>query len=486
MEVLAGLALFVLGAGLLGEGAAALALPGRRLLLRAQGLKAGAAALLLGALTGSGTGLTLLGAGLYRLGLLPLAEAALMALGGTLGATLLALLAGLGGALASLCLALGLLLELLRLRPWARVGFGLGLTFLGVGLAGSGAKALAPLLQGLPSWGVFAGGLLLALPVGSANLFALLALALHHGGALGPGGAAALVLAGGVGATGPLFLLREAGASRLGLALLFHRLLLALPLLPFPFSPLALHVLYHALAFLLFPLLAPLWASLARRAFPERPLAPKYLERRALDDPALARALALRELARVGDAVVRLLRSSLEALEREAGEEKALEPLEDKVDLLVREILLYAADLAAREVEGRVLPLLQLAGELERLGDLSKRLLRKAERLWAQGLTFSEEGRKELLGLGRRLLARLERAVAALATGDAGLAQEVLEGEGLEAGLATLQQAHLERLKAGRRETQASTLTHLDLLLTLVELDRGIARLARLVLALEG
>jgi hypothetical protein len=44
--------------------------------------------------------------------------------------------------------------------------------------------------------------------------------------------------------------------------------------------------------------------------------------------------------------------------------------------------------------------------------------------------------------------------------------------------------AHLARLEAGLAESRASTLAHLDILLTLEEVDQGLARLAGLALEL--
>lgn len=488
MELLAGLALFLLGGSLLAEGGTGLALRrGRRLLLRAEGLRAGAVAALLGALTGSGTGLTLLGQTLYRLRLLPLREGALLGLGGTFGATALVALAGLARPeLGGVFLGVGALLDLLRRRPWALLAYGLGLLFLGVRLAGAGAAGLFPLLEGVGAPEAFLLGLLLSPWVGSANLFALLALALLGQKALSPEAAGALVLAAGVGATGPLWLVGGREGMRLGVALGLHRLLLALllyPLLALRPGVVPLHALYHGLALLLYPLLHPLWEALALRLLPEPKVAPKYLRPEALASPPLARALALRELARVGDAVAGMLRRALEALAREEGSEKELEPLEDKVDRLARELLLYAAALEGEEV----FPLLVATSEVEHLGDLAKRVLRKAEKLWGQGLAFSAEGQKELVEAAQAVLARLELLNAALATGQEALAQEVLRGrEGIRERLEALRRAHLERLRAGRRETQASTLTHLDLLITLEELDRGLTRLAHLVPRLHG
>lgn len=111
----------------------------------------------------------------------------------------------------------------------------------------------------------------------------------------------------------------------------------------------------------------------------------------------------------------------------------------------------------------------------------AKRALRKAERLWTQGVTFSPEGKAELARIVGRTLARLERALTALATGNRALAERVLaEYPEVLAEVEASREAHLRRLR-DRVETRASTLTHLDLLLLLEELNLGVNRLARLV-----
>ena len=482
MALVGVLALLYLGTLLVTEGAGGLVGPsGRRLLSRLRGFPLGLAALLLGAASGSGTGLSLLGRGLLQVGVLPLYEAALLALGGTLGATVLVAVAGLGNrTLAFAALSLALALEVLKRGQGAnRLLFGLGLLFLGLDLARGEALGAGAWLGSLPPVALFLAGLLLAFAVGSANLVALLALGLAGEG-VGPEGALALVLGGGVGCTGPVLLRPTPESLRLGLVLLFHRLALALPLL---FAPnpgvLPAHAGFHALAFLAFPLAFPLWERLADRLAPSpKPLAPKYLRPEALNDPLLAQGLALRELARIGDAARYMLEGVLKALVQETGHEAELLPLEEKVDRLSREVLVYVAKLPQ---DTPALPLLKAASELEHLADLAKRALRKAERLWTQGVTFSPEGKAELARIVGRTLARLERALTALATGNRALAERVLaEYPEVLAEVEASREAHLQRLR-DRVETRASTLTHLDLLLLLEELNLGVNRLARLV-----
>mgnify|MGYP003534044498 CR=1 FL=1 len=84
MALVGVLALLYLGTLLVTEGAGGLVGPsGRRLLSRLRGFPLGLAALLLGAASGSGTGLSRLGRGLLQVGVLPLHEAALLPLGAT-------------------------------------------------------------------------------------------------------------------------------------------------------------------------------------------------------------------------------------------------------------------------------------------------------------------------------------------------------------------------------------------------------------------
>jgi phosphate:Na+ symporter len=113
VEALGVLALFYLGTLLLTEGAGELlGSRGRRLLSRFRGFPLGLVGLLLGVASGSGTGLSLLGRGFLQAGVLSLYEAALLALGGTLGATGVVAVAGLGNrALAFGALSLALLWE---------------------------------------------------------------------------------------------------------------------------------------------------------------------------------------------------------------------------------------------------------------------------------------------------------------------------------------------------------------------------------------
>lgn len=316
------------------------------------------------------------------------------------------------------------------------------------------------------------------------------ALALLLSGGLSPGVAVGLVLGAGVGTTATFFWAALGGrgeALRLGVPLLLHRLFLSLFLLPFsrlfPENVLAWHLGSHLVYTLLYWPLSGFWGRVGEGLFPRRRVAPKYLRWEALESPLLAQALARRELARVADAVRGMLVQALRVLSQEEGGEASLRELEDKVDALTRELVLYTSELASRTQDEKAVKLFMAASELEHLGDLVRRVVRLAERLWAQGLRFSPEGKEDLLLAASRVLSRLERLGAALATGEKALAEEVVREEG-GTFFQALKRAHLHRIEAGRAESRASTLTHLDILLTLEEVDQGVVRLAQLALEL--
>ncbi len=491
MRFLAGLALFFLGLHLITESLSAW--KGRRQVLsralasRWGGLLYG---LLLGALSGSGSGLGLLALALLEVGALAHAQAALLALAATAGAGLwVGVLFLAREEVQEALLLLGLFLYLVPLlRRWGLLLFGLGLLFWGFVEMGAGLEPVLALAQGVRNLGEgYLVGLLLGTLLGSAN--AVAALALLFSGKLTPGVAEALVLGAGVGTTSTFLFAALGGrveALRLGVPLFLHRLLLSLLLLPLvPLladGVLAWHLLSHLLYALLYLPLSSFWERLAERLFPRRRVAPKYLRREALDTPLLALGLARRELARVADAVRGMLAQAIRVLSQEEGGERSLEALEEKVDTLTRELVLYTSELVSRTGDERAVKLFMAASELEHLGDLVRRVVRQAEKLWSQGLRFSPEGKEDLLLSASRVLSRLEKLAAALG-GERALAEEVLREEG-EAFFEGLRRAHLARLEAGLAESRASTLAHLDILLTLEEVDQGLARLARLALEL--
>ncbi|RTG95988.1 PhoU family transcriptional regulator, partial [Thermus scotoductus] len=200
MGFLAGLALLLLGLHLIGEGLSSV--KGKRYLLARAFSRPGSlllSGLLLGLLSGSGTGLSLLALGLLEGGIFSLGQAALLSLAATAGAgAWVGVVALAQREVAEVLLALGLPLFLFRgSRSGGLVLLGLGLLFLGFLEMGQGAKAFAPLLSLLNPgpWALYLVGIVLAFFLGTANGVAALALAFMP--FLGQEGSMALTLGAG-------------------------------------------------------------------------------------------------------------------------------------------------------------------------------------------------------------------------------------------------------------------------------------------------
>jgi phosphate:Na+ symporter len=505
---LGGLALLMLGLAQMGKALqAALGGSARRWLTWATQSAARAA------LVGTGIGAGTLNSGALVVGALQLCEsgvarfgaALMLGLGAKAGATVALLLSSTPISVFALpMIGVGYLLSLhkaLRLSGEALSGIGLllyGLSLMVQGFSGMAQSEVFLLLeQSLESaplglWGLGFG---LAALLGSANAVGAIALALAGSGALPLEAALALTLGGGAG-SGVLLLLSSNAGSALSkrvawVHVLWKTLFSMLWLGALPFLRLevaVLHAAYHGLAALLALPLAGVFEGLATRYIKQttKPVAPKYLSAEALSSSQFATALALREVSRVGDQVIVMLEQTSKTLETGVGDVEEITRLESKIDILTRDVVLYLSELGSRHGSNTPLMLVMAVSELEHIGDQAKRVLRMNNKLAAKNLEFSVQGRAELHQASLRVLERLSLALAALATRSQPLAERVLsEREEMEHFLTELKRSHLSRLEVGRIDSRATTLTHLDLLIVLDEIDQGAARLATISQDLE-
>ncbi len=523
LEALGGLALLVKGLSFLSQAlAVVVGGPARRVLTwaTARSRRAWLAGTLVGALTLNSTALSLSAIGLAESGIASFGSALVLGLAAKGGATVALLLAATPiSAMALPIVGVGFLVSLYkRTQVWGEAVLGLGMLLLGISLMVQGLLPLTEselfglIRENLESspLGLWLLGFALASLLGSANAVAALALALAASSALSLSAALLLTLGGGAG-SGMILLLTTWNstptARRIATAHLGWKTLLSIPFVLFlptfarfsselaqqvglgPSAAVAQgHLLYHLLASLLvLPLVRPL-ERLMRQVIPdsEYHISPKYISEEALKSRELASSLALREVGRIGDQLSEMLTETVKILARGNGDAADVARREEKVDQLARAIVLYLSDLSARHPGDSPLMLMMAASEIEHMGDQVRRMLRKQDKLYAQNLEFSEEGRTELADAAGKVLERLRLSLAALATRNEALAAQVIaERMHLESLLLELRRSHLRRLEKGRIESRATTLAHLDLLIVLDELDQSITRLASLSLDLQ-
>ncbi len=466
---------------------------------------------LVGVLIGAGT----LNSGALSLGALQLCESGVAKFGAALmlglsakaGASLALILSNTPAAVFALpMIGIGYVLGLQKsLQMAGQILSGIGLLLYGLSLMVQGFAGISQtpffmlLEQSLVSapFGIWLLGFALSSVLGSANAVGAIALSLNSANALPLEAALILTLGGGAGSGMLLVISSNASATiakRVARTHVTWKTVLSFLLLPLVswlsnwFGVAQIHLAYHSLAVLLaLPTIKQL-EQIANRILPEtnKAVTPKYLSNDALHSSELATALALREVSRVGDQVIQMLEQTNRIFETGTGNIDDVARLESKIDTLTRDVVLYLSELSKRHASETPLMLVMAVCEIEHIGDQVKRMLRMHNKLILSNLEFSTQGRYELHTGANRILERLNLALAALATRSQVLAEQVLhEREDIEQFLSQLRRSHLGRLEMGKVESRATTLTHLDLLIVLDEIDQSSARIATISQDLE-
>jgi phosphate:Na+ symporter len=204
-----------------------------------------------------------------------------------------------------------------------------------------------------------------------------------------------------------------------------------------------------------------------------------------LDTPALALGQATREALRMGDLVSDMLTRTIEAFSRDDPElVESIEEKDNQVDTLDRDIKRYLTKLSQQSLTGeqskREIDILSFVNNLENIGDIVDRnLMELAKKKLSKGANFSEAGMQEITLLHKKVLQNLELAIAAFASSDPALAQQVLERKlELSQTERRFRQAHIERLHAGYKESIDTSEIHLDVLTNLKRINSHITAIA--------
>lgn len=238
------------------------------------------------------------------------------------------------------------------------------------------------------------------------------------------------------------------------------------------------HMLFNvALAAVFLPMVEPA-ARLLARLVPEPPvddaagpIQPLYLREDHIADVPHALNNATREALRMGDLVFGMLDASITPFrQREQSLIKTIERMDDDVDRLNEAIKLYLTEISRQPLSAedsrRCMAIFSFVTNLEHIGDIIDRnLMALAERKEKRALAFSDEGRREIERLHRRLVDNFQTGLNVFVSGEADLAEQLLAEKRLyreQEFKAT--QRHLDRLRSGKAESIETSAIHLDLL----------------------
>jgi phosphate:Na+ symporter len=131
------------------------------------------------------------------------------------------------------------------------------------------------------------------------------------------------------------------------------------------------------------------------------------------------------------------------------------------------------------DLSGKEIGLISVIGNLENIGDIiDKNLMELARKKLYQGRRFSEAGWAEIVEFHGVVSKNLERAIAAFAANDRGLAQEVLDQRpAIRQRERELRESHLGRLRAGLAESLETSEIHLDILTNLKRISSHVSGL---------
>ena len=354
----------------------------------------------------------------------------------------------------------------------------------------------------------------LAVLSSSSLAVVILIMSIASTGALSPGLTVALVLGANLGgAVPPILSTLSAPATtrRVTWGNLIVRAagcLVALPLAGYfgnllqdlPFSPanmpvdahLAFNILLAAVAWPLSPLLSRLMKRLVADD-PKGDDGPRFLDPQALETPVVALANATREVLGIGDLIEKMLIQCQKAfVQNDLAPLREVAPLEKKVDRLQQEVKIYLSRLGRAGIDQasdrRSIVIMEYAINLEHIGDIiEKGLNEQVAKGINKGLTFSDDGFKELKSLFDMTIDNLRIAQTIFVTGDETLARQLME---VKVSVRRLEKQssdrHLERLRDGRPDSLQTSSLHLDMLRDLKRINAHIVSVAHPILDESG
>lgn len=235
------------------------------------------------------------------------------------------------------------------------------------------------------------------------------------------------------------------------------------------------HTLLNVLGAIAFYPFINLGSRLIQYLFPrpesEQEFGPKYLDKRAFNAPAMAFANAVREMLRMSEFALEMVKKSPRAFEVDDPDfTDDIREIDKKVDLLNREIKHYLVRLTDEKLtelqNSRVINFIALVSDIEHIGDvIDKTVLDLAKKKSRLKVTFSDEGWAEVKSFHKLVVENFELALSAFSLHNKELAEKVIENKhALRLLEQKLKGSHIKRL---HRKMQASINTssiHLDLL----------------------
>jgi len=258
------------------------------------------------------------------------------------------------------------------------------------------------------------------------------------------------------------------------------------------------HIFFNmALAILILPLIGPL-VKIVEKAIPTPPkkkeeeFKPLYLDKAALETPALAFAQVKREILRITSIAYEMFDGCLKMFSRGLDiteEVEIMQDEDDKIDVLDKAIRFYLADISTEKLSTEQshtqMVLLAITSDLEEIGDtISKEMVMLAKKKASWRRIFSDEGWKDLRGFQQMVKENFDLMISVLTQPSEELAVKVYHHEEhVDEVEQSLRQAHITRLHQGLKESFDTSSIHLDILGNLRRINTKIVHVVRMAMS---
>jgi len=195
----------------------------------------------------------------------------------------------------------------------------------------------------------------------------------------------------------------------------------------------------------------------------------KFIDDRVLNTPSVAIGQARRETRRMAQIALDMLEETNQFLEDgDMKRIKGLEKKEELVDILQRDILSFLVKLSQKsistETSESIGSLMNMANDLERIGDHCENIWRLSIRKMDEKICFSKLGEVEIADMGEKAHGFLKFVIEALENEDKSISSRAIELEDeIDAMEEKLRSNHIGRLNTGECAVQ-SGLIFIDML----------------------
>lgn len=251
------------------------------------------------------------------------------------------------------------------------------------------------------------------------------------------------------------------------------------------------HTLFNVAIALFFLPFTSHFAVLLEKIVPEkkeRDTEPKYLDYSLMETPSLAIGLALKEVIYISDNTVRMLKEAKTALDNyDSNLIESIIKTENKVDkhtIKTRQYLIQVLrHPLSRQEFIKCLRLINIVNELETIGDIiEKNILYLAESKKINNSEFSEEGKREIDLLYKKLYELANAVNNVILTNDSTMTQTALS---LYEEIVDLEFrsriAHIQRLSKGISESENTSTIHLDLISSYLKIGQHLSHIIEIM-----